>query len=63
MGTDTLPADPVSLIERIDPDAIRERLADLDRQTRALRVLLRSALARQRVTKRRAPREEAHDAE
>jgi hypothetical protein len=40
--------DPVALIDRLEPDLIRERLTELDRQTRALRVLLRAAIARER---------------
>jgi hypothetical protein len=40
--------DPVALVDRLEPDAIRERLGELDRQVRALRVLLRAAIARER---------------
>jgi hypothetical protein len=36
------------LINGLDPDEIRAQLADLDGQSRALRTLLRSALARRR---------------
>jgi hypothetical protein len=54
MVTATLPADPAALIEALDPDLIRDRLAELDRQSRALRVLLRTAVARQRSTGRHA---------
>jgi hypothetical protein len=46
-------SDPAALIESLNPQTIRERLAELDRQVRALRVLLRSALARQRAATRR----------
>jgi hypothetical protein len=60
MDTTTLPADPAALIENLDAEAIRDRLAELDRQTRALRVLLRSAVARQRFATRRAQGEEGH---
>jgi hypothetical protein len=42
------PTDPTALVESLDAEAIRARLADLDRQARALRVLLRAARARQR---------------
>ncbi len=45
---DTTTADPVALVDALEPDAIRSRLADLDRQSRALRVLLRAAIARER---------------
>ena len=40
--------DPAKLIANLDPDAIRSRLADLDAEESALRVLLRAALARRR---------------
>jgi hypothetical protein len=40
--------DPVSVIDSLDPNELRERLHELDRQQPALRVLLRAALARQR---------------
>jgi hypothetical protein len=40
--------DPVAMIDQLEPDAIRQRIADLDRQSRALRVLLRAAIARER---------------
>jgi hypothetical protein len=63
MSTTTLPTDAVALIERLDPDAIRNRLAELDRQSRALRVLLRSALARQRRTSLPARPKEARCAD
>jgi hypothetical protein len=46
-------ADPVTLVDRLEPDAIRERLVELDRQSRALRVLLRAAVARERAPRRR----------
>jgi hypothetical protein len=52
MDTTALPTDPAALIESLDPDAIREELAELDRRSRALRVLLRSAVARQRAADR-----------
>jgi hypothetical protein len=40
--------DPVALVEGLDEDAIRAALARLGRQSDALRVLLRAALARRR---------------
>ena len=43
-------ADPISLIESLDPSELRSRLELLDRQQSALRVLLRAALARQRLS-------------
>jgi hypothetical protein len=45
--------DPVGLVDQLEPDLIRDRLADLDRQSRALRVLLRAAIARERQAQRR----------
>ncbi len=48
--------DPLQLIESLDPDQIRDRLAELDRQSAALRTLLRAAVARDR---RRLPPAEA----
>jgi hypothetical protein len=45
--------DPVALIEGLESRTIRERLADLDEQSRALRVLLRAAVARERAAARR----------
>lgn len=50
------PTDAATLIESLDPEAIRYQLAELDRQRAALRTLLRAALARERVAARRAPR-------
>lgn len=44
MDAATLPDDPVALVRRLDPAAIRRRLADLDNERAALRVLLRAAL-------------------
>jgi hypothetical protein len=40
--------DPTALVDALDAEAIRARLTDLDREARALRVLLRAARARQR---------------
>jgi hypothetical protein len=48
-------ADPVLLVNSLDPDAIRERLDALDRERGALMVLLRAAL---RVRKEPAPARE-----
>jgi hypothetical protein len=53
MTTANPPSDPAAFIESLNPQTIREQLAELDRQARALRVLLRSALARQRAAARR----------
>jgi hypothetical protein len=40
--------DPIAVIESLDVEVIRDRLAELRRQEDALRVLLRAALVRQR---------------
>jgi hypothetical protein len=60
-------ADPAALVDALDPDAIQEALADLGRRASALRVLLRSARARQRSRRPAAPApappEEDHHAE
>jgi hypothetical protein len=45
MDTATNPND---LIEQLDPDQLATRLRDLDRDRRALLILLRAARARQR---------------
>ncbi len=40
--------DPVNLVDNLDPDALRQRLRELERQQRAVRVLLRAAVAREK---------------
>jgi ribosomal 50S subunit-associated protein YjgA (DUF615 family) len=42
-ATSPLPTDPVALVRQLDPEAIRKRLAELDGEREALRVLLRAA--------------------
>jgi hypothetical protein len=39
-----LAADPVRLVRQLDPEVIRNRLHDIDRERSALLVLLRAAL-------------------
>jgi hypothetical protein len=56
------PTDPIRFIESLDADQIAERLAQLSAEERALRVLLRSARARQAAKGRQRKREEAADA-
>jgi hypothetical protein len=58
MATRTLPTDPAALIEGLDPEQIRRELEELDSRARALRVLFRSAVARQRARRRSEEREE-----
>ena len=50
MNAETSPAE---LIEGLEPDAIRQRLAELDAEQSALRVFLRAALARSRSRDRK----------
>jgi hypothetical protein len=54
----TLPDDPVTLVRRLDPAAIRRRLDDLEGERGALLVLLRAALR----VRRDAPAEEGRHA-
>jgi hypothetical protein len=55
MSTQSPAADPVALIDGLDADAIAARLDQLGRQTKALRLLLRAARARQQAQKRAQP--------
>lgn len=41
--------DPTQVVASLDPDAIRKRLAELNAEESALRVLLRAAIARSRA--------------
>jgi hypothetical protein len=50
---DAMPDDPVTLLSHLPADAIRARMDELEAEQRALRVLLRSALARERALARR----------
>jgi hypothetical protein len=40
--------DPANVLEVLVPDQLRERLKVLDRQQRAVRILLRAAIAREK---------------
>jgi hypothetical protein len=42
----SVPTNPVELLETLVPDEIEQRLDELDRESSALRVLLRAARAR-----------------
>jgi hypothetical protein len=57
MDTHTTIPDPVALVDQLEPDALRAQLAELDRQSRALRVLLRAAIARERRAQAAADQE------
>jgi hypothetical protein len=61
MNTD----DPIALLENLDPPTLRQRIIDLDRQRRALVVLLRAASARERPKRTPSPvlTEEVHHAD
>jgi hypothetical protein len=55
------PLDPLAVIDSLDPDAIRQQLADLDRQRRALACLLRSVARRKcQPPGHKAPKEASH---
>jgi hypothetical protein len=45
--------DPVELVRQLKPDEIRQRLNTMERERRALLVLLRAALANQKSDKSR----------
>ena len=49
--------DPVALVDSLDADTIRAQMAALDERRRALSVLLRAALVRERAAHRRTPKE------
>jgi hypothetical protein len=54
METATTPiADPVGFVRTLDADAIAARLAEIEAEASALRVLLRSARARERARRDR----------
>ena len=46
------PTDPVNIVKTLDGDSIAARLTELDAEASALRVLLRSARARENVQRR-----------
>ena len=56
-----MPSDPAKLLAILDANAIQRRLDELDREARALRVLLRSARARQRRPAQSSERNAIHD--
>jgi hypothetical protein len=43
-------ANPLSLLETLEPEALRRQITQLDKQRRGLVVLLRAAVARERAT-------------
>jgi hypothetical protein len=56
----TTQTDAVALIQGLDADQIARRLEELDAEAQALRVLLRSARARERARTRRQLTEVSH---
>jgi hypothetical protein len=48
MTTSVMTPDAASIIDGLDPAALRRQLAELERQQRAVRVLLRAAVAREK---------------
>jgi hypothetical protein len=59
---ETLSADPAALVGQLDSAAIRSRMDALDAERKALVVLHRAALARERALARRRERQEVRDA-
>jgi hypothetical protein len=54
VGTrDTKLPDPIALLRRLTSEQIRARMDELNAEQEALRVLLRSALARERTAQRK----------
>ena len=53
MATSTNKPDPVELLRELTADAIQERLLSVEAEADALRVLLRSARARERRDERK----------
>jgi hypothetical protein len=55
-GMDTPPkiADPVALLESLDSEALQRRLAELNAEADAVRLLLRAARRRERASARKA---------
>jgi len=51
--------DPIAILEQLDPEDLRTRLDQLDRQRSAILVLLRAARARQRKLSRREHQQSA----
>jgi hypothetical protein len=55
-ATNPILADPVELIRQLDPDVIRNRIEELDRERDALLVLLRSAQRKKPDSRAKPPR-------
>ncbi|HYV35512.1 MAG TPA: hypothetical protein VE988_07405 [Gemmataceae bacterium] len=49
-----IPTDPLDFVRGLDADTIAKKISELEREAKALRVLLRSARARQSAEQRRA---------
>jgi hypothetical protein len=61
MNTVALPPDLTTLVKSLDADAIAHRLEELVAEEQAVRVLLRSARAREQAQRRRQQREDRCD--
>jgi hypothetical protein len=63
MSKSPVPLDAVAVLQGLSPTAIQERVDALERERRALSVLLRSVRAREERTRRKsaASRQEAAD--
>jgi hypothetical protein len=44
MSANPLPRDPVDVVRQLDAETIRQRIVELDKERKALSVLLRAAL-------------------
>jgi hypothetical protein len=55
MPSPSIQPDAVALVARLSVPELRQRLNDLDAEAKAVKVLLRAALARTRLLERRAP--------
>jgi hypothetical protein len=53
MEASSIPANPLQFLEALSVEQLRQRIADLEAESKAVRVLLRSALARERELRRR----------
>jgi hypothetical protein len=58
-ATNLSPTDPVALLSQLDADAIRQKLGAIDRERKALLVLLRAAI-RARSSPPAKPQEDRH---
>jgi hypothetical protein len=62
METSTSPLDPLDLLRSLHADQLAKRLDELVAESKALRVLLRSARAREAARRRQQKQKETSDA-